>query len=86
MNSLIEFAFEEHRVCVVTRDGDVWFVAKDVCDALDIRNASDAVSELDRRDVERVPVSILNIGTYEVQDGTPVTQVKWKKSIVDFLR
>ena len=28
-------------------DGDVWFVAKDVCGALDIKNARDAVSALD---------------------------------------
>lgn len=55
--SLIEGAIVESLKCyqneqfgslrVVIRDGDPWFVAKDVCDALEIVNTRDATSRLD---------------------------------------
>jgi len=35
------------KVRVVMRDSEPWFVAKDVCDCLEIGNSSDAISRLD---------------------------------------
>ena len=37
----------ENAVRTVEQNGEVWFVAKDVCDVLEIVNARDAVSTLD---------------------------------------
>lgn len=39
------FSFGDHQVRVVLRDGDPWFVASDVCAALDYRNTSKAVAD-----------------------------------------
>lgn len=36
MSALTPFAFEDHLVRIVTRDGEPWFVARDVCRALDL--------------------------------------------------
>ncbi len=42
------FNFESHNVRTVVDDkGELWFVAKDVCDALGLADASQAVSRLD---------------------------------------
>lgn len=42
------FNFEENQVRTITdENGDVWFVAKDVCDVLEINNVSQALSRLD---------------------------------------
>ncbi|GAB0058066.1 hypothetical protein SIID45300_02406 [Candidatus Magnetaquicoccaceae bacterium FCR-1] len=41
------FEFETHPIRIVTRDGDPWFVAADVCRVLEIRNTSDAIKRLD---------------------------------------
>ena len=42
------FKFEGiHSVRTVLKDGEPWFVAKDVCDILEIANARDAISTLD---------------------------------------
>jgi hypothetical protein len=43
----------------IERDGEIWFVASEVCALLDIRNTSDAVSRLD--DDEKL-LSVLPIG------------------------
>ena len=55
-NSLQVFNYEGSNVRTVMLDGEVWFVAKDVCDILEIKNARDAISELD--DDERSTVTI----------------------------
>lgn len=47
MNAIQNFAFEEHLVRVVQQEGEPWFVGKDVCAALDVRNHNDALSSLD---------------------------------------
>lgn len=47
MDELVPFAFEGAEVRVIDRDGEPWFVAADVCAALDIGNVSMAVSRLD---------------------------------------
>jgi prophage antirepressor-like protein len=43
---LQSFGFGEHLVRVVDRDGGIWFVANDVCSALEISNPRDAVGRL----------------------------------------
>src|SRR5690349_18167203 len=36
-----------HRIRTINLDGEIWFFAIDVCEALDIRNPRDAISRLD---------------------------------------
>jgi prophage antirepressor-like protein len=42
-----KFRFEENQVRVIMKDGDAWFVAKDVCEVLEHTDPSMAVSRLD---------------------------------------
>src|SRR5690554_2870682 len=56
MNQLTKI-FHGQELRIVEKDNEVWFVAKDVCDILDIKNTTQAVSKLDED--ER---SMLNIG------------------------
>jgi prophage antirepressor-like protein len=46
MNELTRF-YNDHPVRIVDRDGEQWFVAKDVCEILELGNTSQAVSYLD---------------------------------------
>lgn len=46
-NSLQLFQNTDWKVRVIMRDGEPWFVAKDVCDCLDIGNVSQTCSRLD---------------------------------------
>ena len=47
MNALQVFSFKEGRkVRSLMRDGNPWFVAKDVCDVLEIQNSRDTVAKL----------------------------------------
>lgn len=41
------FSFVSHTMRVVMIDGNPWFIAADVCDALDIQNPTDALKRLD---------------------------------------
>ncbi|WP_268907082.1 BRO-N domain-containing protein, partial [Dictyobacter arantiisoli] len=41
------FNYEQHEVRTITRDGDPWFIAKDVCRSLKLTNVSMAVKDLD---------------------------------------
>ncbi|MDD3646201.1 MAG: BRO family protein [Candidatus Gracilibacteria bacterium] len=43
------FDYKNVKVRTVIIDGDVWFVAKDVCDILEIKNPTDALSNLSER-------------------------------------
>jgi len=47
MTDIQNFAFDEHLVRIIQREGEPWFVGKDVCKALDIKNHNDALSSLD---------------------------------------
>jgi prophage antirepressor-like protein len=47
MNELQVFNFEGAEVRTVMKDGEAWWVLKDVCDVLDIANNRDAASRLD---------------------------------------
>ena len=42
-----EFKFDESPVRAVMKDGEPWFVAKDVCEILELDDPSMAVSRLD---------------------------------------
>lgn len=55
-NELQVFQYEGNETRVVMVDGEPWWVAKDVCDVLDISNSRDAVSALD--DDEKADVGI----------------------------
>lgn len=47
MTDLIPFAFDDELVRVVMRGGEPWFVGKDVCACLGVKNHNDAISALD---------------------------------------
>ena len=46
-NTIQIFDYKSNKVRTVEQDGQVWFVAKDVCDILEIKNHKDAIKELD---------------------------------------
>lgn len=46
-NSPVIFDFEHHQLRTINKGETVWFVGKDVCDALDIANVSQACANLD---------------------------------------
>ena len=52
MNEIVKL-YKDHPVRIVDRSGEPWFVAKDVCDVLQIKNSRQATSYLDgdERDV-----------------------------------
>lgn len=52
-SSLQLFEYEGASVRTTVIDGEVWFVAKDVCDILCIQNHRDAISEIDDDEVLR---------------------------------
>lgn len=61
MPDLTSFVFEGTPVRVEPdADGQLWFVAKDVCRVLEIENDRDAVARLD--DDERVPLTVDTLG------------------------
>lgn len=46
-NSLKVFNFQRNNIRVIDQNNEPWFVAKDVCDVLEIKNTSDALKRLD---------------------------------------
>ena len=60
MNELIPFDYEGRAVRIVTREeGDLWFVAKDVCEVLGIRYHRDALAKLEEDERGSVIVDTL---------------------------
>ena len=55
-NALQVFNYNDKQVRTVEQDGEIWFVAKDVCNILEISKYRDAVSKLE--DDERCPVKV----------------------------
>lgn len=47
MSNTIIQKFQESEIRSIVIDGEVWFVAKDVCKVLEIKNSSDAISDFD---------------------------------------
>ncbi len=45
-NNITLFDYKNINVRTVIIDGDIWFVAKDICDILEIANSRDAISNL----------------------------------------
>ena len=54
------FNYNTHEVRTVNKDGDVWFIAKDVCDILELSNSRMAIQELD--DDEKGVSTIYTLG------------------------
>lgn len=50
-DALQVFNFEEHGVRVIIRDNEPWFVAKDICDILELENVTKALYGLDEDEV-----------------------------------
>ncbi len=46
MNEIVKL-YQDHPVRIVERDGEPWFVAKDVCDVLELHQVSRALARLD---------------------------------------
>jgi len=61
MSNLIPFHYNSNQIRIIVKDGEPWFVAKDVCDILEISNGRDAVSRLDEDEKNTVAIT----------DGTP---------------
>jgi len=51
------FQYEDKPVRTVVVNGEPWFVAKDVCDVLEIANSSDALKRLDEDEVDSTEVT-----------------------------
>ena len=57
MDAVTVFNFQDqHEVRTVVRDGEPWFVAKDICDILELTNPTVAIESLD--DDERSKYSL----------------------------
>ena len=56
------FTYNSNEVRTIEENGEVWFVAKDVCDVLDIANSRDAISELDNDEKNTVAINDGNRG------------------------
>jgi prophage antirepressor-like protein len=68
-NLPVEFEFDSTLVRTIAKDGQAWFVAKDVCEILGIADTSDAVSRLD--DDER---STAHISSTANNGATPISR------------
>jgi prophage antirepressor-like protein len=58
--AITPFEFKGHALRTVNRDGEMWFVARDVCDCLELEHITNALSRL--RDNEKLTVKILQSG------------------------
>jgi prophage antirepressor-like protein len=61
MNEIVKFAFEGKNVRITDRNGNPWFVAKDVCNILGLENVALALKNHPKNE-------ILTISSREVQD------------------
>lgn len=66
MNELKVFEKENFKVRAVEKNGEPWFVAKDVCEALEIVNSRDALSRLDEDEKDVASTDTLG-GRQEMQ-------------------
>ena len=57
MNEIVPFGYDDQLVRTVMVDNVPWFVAKDVCAALDIKNPSDAIKNLDEDEKNTLEIS-----------------------------
>ena len=47
LNEIQVFEYKNNQIRTVEKDGEIWFVAKDVCEALEIQNTTQAIQVLD---------------------------------------
>ena len=58
MSSAIqEFNFNARQVRVIMKDNEPWFVAKDVCEILEISKYRDAITKLDNNERVSTPLA-----------------------------
>lgn len=57
MNQLEIFNFGQNQIRVILKDSELWFVAKDVCNALEIKDARKSVNLLDKDERNIIPVA-----------------------------
>ena len=62
MNEITIFKYESKKVRTVIRDGEPWFVLKDVCEALCINNNRMVAERLDEDDVSNTDTIHDNLG------------------------
>ena len=65
-NSLQVFSYKEQKVRTTIIDGEVWFVAKDVCDVLELTNPTEALKALDEDEKNTLRISEGNRGNPEM--------------------
>ncbi|MBK1719217.1 Bro-N domain-containing protein [Thiocystis violacea] len=71
-SKIVTFSFDQSfNVRVIMRDGDPWFYAVDVCAALSVANARDAIAKLD--DDEKMQV--IDPDTVGLTDGTGINNL-----------
>jgi prophage antirepressor-like protein len=77
MSNLSIFKFEENEIRTVVIDGEIWFVAKDVCDVLEIKNVSDALSRLDEDEKK-----LVNTATIVTSDSSKNQQLSLSNPMI----
>jgi len=50
MSNLAVFNFSSQQVRIITKNGEPWFIARDICKCLELSNVSKAVASLDKED------------------------------------
>lgn len=100
-NGLQIFNFKEAKVRVVMINDEAWFIAKDVCDILEIGNTTDAMKRLDEEErtlvsiegaSNNLPINAVNeSGLYELIFGSRKKEAKefkrWiKKEVLPSIR
>jgi prophage antirepressor-like protein len=73
MNDLQVFRFENQQVRIIDRNGEEWWVAKDICNILSLYNVSKAVSSLDDDEKNYIDSNITNgdIGNVKSIENIP---------------
>ena len=56
MKELTIFSYNNKRVRTVTKENEGWFVAKDICEILDIRDTRTIIERLDNDEWGKTPV------------------------------
>ena len=57
MNDLQIFNYEANEIRTVLKDGEPWFVARDVCNVLEVGNTTDAVARLEEDEFDSIEVT-----------------------------
>lgn len=65
---------------VLQKDGEPWFVAKDVCTALDIANPTDALKSLDQDERARFNLGRQGMGNIISESGLYLLVLKSRKA------